>query len=56
MVCIVTPSLPVKEASLIEVLCSEGWFCRYSTEPDPSALLLMKSTPVMTGESLLSLA
>ena len=45
---IVTPSLPVKEASLIE----EGVFERYSTEPDPSALLSMKSTPAMERDSL----
>ena len=57
-VCIVTPLLPVKEASLIEV-CSMS--SRYSTEPDSSALcqgplhsalLLMKLTPAMERESL----
>jgi len=47
-VCIATPSLPVKEALLIE----EGVLERYSTEPDPSALLLMKSTPAMERDSL----
>ena len=50
-VCIVLSSpavLPVKEASLIE----EGVFERYSTEPDPSALLSMKSIPAMERESL----
>ena len=51
-VCIVLSSpavLPVKEASLIE----EGVFERYSTEPDPSALLSMKSIPAMERDSLL---
>ena len=48
-VCIVTPSLPVKEALLMEV-CS--WFRRYSTEP-VEAELLMKSTPAMERDSLL---
>ena len=53
---IVAPSLlspavlPVKEASLIE----EGVFPRYSTEPDPPALLSMKSTPAMERDSLLA--
>ena len=52
-VCIVLSSpavLPVKEASLIE----ERWrsCCRYSTEPDPPALLSMKSTPAMERDSL----
>ena len=45
-VCIVLPSpavLPVKEASLIE----DGVLERYSTEPELSALLSMKSTPAM---------
>jgi len=48
-VCIVLSSpavLPVKEASLIE----EGVFERYSTEPDPSALLSMKAIPAMERE------
>ena len=48
---IVTPSpamLAVKEASLIE----EGVLERCSTEPDPSALLSMKSTPATERESL----
>ena len=52
-VCIVVSSpavLPVKEASLIE----EGVFERYSTEPDPPALLSMKSTPAMERDSLLA--
>jgi len=51
---IVAPSLsspavlPVKEAALIE-----GWvLSRYSTEPDPPALLSMKSTPAMERDSL----
>ena len=50
-VCIVLLSpavLPVKEASLIE----EGVLERHSTEPDWSALLLMKSTPAMERDSL----
>ena len=52
-VCIVLPLpspavLPVKEASLIE----EGVFERYSTEPDPSALLSMKAIPAMEREML----
>ena len=40
----------VKEASLIE----ERWLrsCRYSTEPESSALLSMKSTPAMERDSL----
>ena len=41
--------LAVKEASLIE----EGVFERYSTEPDPSALLSMKAIPAMERDSLL---
>ena len=51
-VCIVLLSpavLPVKEASLIE----EGVLKRYSTEPDQSALLSMKSTPAMERDSRL---
>ena len=36
------------EAPLIE----EGWLCRYSTEPDATALLSMKSTPAMERDSL----
>ena len=54
-VCIVVSSpavLPVKEASLIE----EGVFERYSTEPDLSALLSMKSTPAMERDLLVSAA
>ena len=49
-VCIVTPSLPVKEALLIE----ERWSSlnRYNTEPETSALLLMKATPAMEEDSL----
>ena len=55
-VCIMIPSLPVKEASLIDV-CSN--FRRYSTEPEnpnlfSSALLSMKSTPAMERDSLLN--
>ena len=51
-VCIVLSSpavLPVKEASLIE----DGVLERYSTEPELSALLSMKSTPATERESLL---
>ena len=49
-VCIVTPSLPVKEALLIE----ERWSSlnRYSTEPETSALLLMKATPATERDLL----
>ena len=52
-VCIVLSSpavLPVKEASLIE----ERWRSprRYSTEPDPPALLSMKAIPAMEREPL----
>jgi len=50
-VCIVLPSpavLPVKEESLIEA----GWLSRYSTEPDSSALLSMKVTPMMEMDSM----
>ena len=46
---IVIPLLPVKEASLID----EGVpSFRYSTEPETSALLLMKATPAMEEDSL----
>ena len=53
-VCIVTPSLPVKEASLMEKGCLRP--SRYSTEPDQSALLSMKSTPAMERDLLVSAA
>ena len=45
---IVTPSLPVKEASLMDV-CST--FPRLSTEPVLSALLSMKSSPATERDS-----
>ena len=48
-VCIVIPSLPVKEASLMEV-CSTLYSS--STETERAALLLMKSTPAMERDSL----
>ena len=48
-VCIVTPSLPAREASLIEV---RSMLYRYSTEPEDPALLSMKSTPATERDSL----
>jgi len=52
MVCITeTTLLPVKEASMIEVCLT---LSRYSTELDPNAVLLMKSTPAMERDSLFS--
>ena len=48
-VCIVTPSLPVKEVLLMEERCVT--LSRYNTEPE-FALLLMKSTPAMERDSL----
>ena len=48
-VCIVTPSLPVKKASLIEERCLV--FDKYSTEPDSPSLFLTKSTPATERDS-----
>ena len=48
-VCIVIPSLPVKEALLIEERCLV--FDKYSTEPDSPSLFLTKSTPATERDS-----